>query len=296
MEYFLRHLRLCAACCLAVAASALSQAKIDEDAFDESSSPEPEENVSWPEAEFPAAEQRGQAFQPGQRFDYRAQWGFFRKAGNIVISTASVADAESPQLQVKLETASAGLIRRLYPMNMEASTILDAVNWRVLSDAVSGKIRSSKSSTLALFDYEAKTVNYTDDIEPERSRVKPLPYDITLDYASSILQLRAWEMEVGAHYPLCVNSRGKFYFVEMQVQEIEEIKTEFGRKSCYRIEPVRVFPRSKTFREGGGMSIWITADEQRIPMRVDVRTSVGNARMLLEDYALPEPTDSLVQR
>jgi hypothetical protein len=271
------------------AASSL-RAGFSDDEFDEGSSPDQHDEIVWPQIEFPDAAARGEAFRPGQSFTFRAQWGIFRKAGRIEISTEAAPKSETPGLLVNMETASAGMIRKFYPMTLEATTLLDAQNWRVLRDEVDVKIRSDINRTLAHFDYEDNTINYIDHVEPERNKIRQLPYDITLDYASSILQLRSWDMSVGSRYPMCVNSRGKLYFVELEVMEKETIKTEFGDRACYRIEPVRVVPQSKTFREGGKMSIWMTADAERIPVRLDIKTSVGTARMLLEDYELPNAT------
>lgn len=258
------------------------------DEFDENTVPDTNEELEWPEADFPEADLRGKAFAPGARFDYRAQWGLFRKAGRIAISTQLASNSEDAPVEVRLETASAGLIRSFYSLDLEARTQLDTENWRVIRDEVEGKVRSKENNTLAVFDYENERVVYTDKVEPEFNKIRPLPYDVTLDYASSILQLRSWDLSVGSRYQMCVNTKGKFYFVELEALEMDRIKTEFGYKECFRIEPVRVFPRSKTFREGGKMSIWITADAERIPVRVDVHTSVGTARMLLEEYQLPD--------
>ncbi|MDQ8203127.1 DUF3108 domain-containing protein [Pelagicoccus sp. SDUM812003] len=269
---------------------ASASAGINGDEFDESTEPDVPDEIEWPEARFADPMERGRAFQPGNEFLFRAQWGIFRKAGSIAITveSASHSDQEEESLQVIMETASAGVIRSFYPMDLESRTSLDPREFRVVRDEVDGIVRSKESRTVALFDYDEGKVVYTDELEPERNKIKKLPYDVTLDYASCILQLRSWDLAVGSRYQMCVNSKGKFYFVELEAVEKDRIRTEFGARDCFRIEPVRVFPQSKTFREGGKMAIWITDDAERIPVRVDVKTSFGTARMLLEEYQLAD--------
>ncbi|EDY84688.1 hypothetical protein VDG1235_4321 [Verrucomicrobiia bacterium DG1235] len=267
------------------------------DEFDESTTTSEDDTLDWPEVSFPASEQRGSGFQSGEQFTYRAQWGIFRKAGKIKVSTDQLADetGDTPLFSVKLDTRSDGLIRRIYPLTLISNTTLDAENWRIIRDEVDEKVRSKTSRTLALFDYEENIVDYSDEEDPERNKTRQIPYDVALDYASFILQMRGWEMNIGERYSSCVSTRGKFYFVEMQAMEVETIKTEFGKIDCIRVEPVQVYPESKTLREGGKMAVWYTADDDRVPVRFDVKTSVGTASIRLEDFTLAQP-ENLAQR
>ena len=246
------------------------------------------DDLEWPEAAFPDPGERGHRFLAGEFYKFRAQWGIFGHAGRIEITTDETLQDNVEVFRVNLESASDGFIRKLYKLDLNATTTLDKENWTVLSDKVEGFIRSDAVQTLAEFDYENALMRYEDTRKPQNSKVKRLPYEVTLDYVSSLLELRGWDMGIGDRYQMCVNSRGKFYFVELEVKEREEIKTKFGRRECFRIEPIKVFPKSKTFREGGKMAIWITADDDRIPVRVDLSTSIGTAKMHLEEYTTPE--------
>lgn len=178
------------------------------------------------------------------------------------------------------------MIRKFYPMSLAATTVLDTDNWRMLRNETRGKVRSEESSTVTLFDFERGLMNYEDEVEPRFNRIRELPYDCPIDYASAFLQLRGMDLAVGETYPLFVSTKGKFYYAVLEVMEIEELETDIGDVDCFRLEPVMSYPVSKVFREGGKMSIWITTDERRIPVRFDVKTSVGNASIRLEHYTL----------
>lgn len=258
------------------------------DAFEDDPALRQEDDLEWPEVEFPSATQRGLGFKVGESFEYRAQWGWFRKAGRIAFSTEASSEPDQNALIVKTETASAGMIRKFYPMTLVATTTLDAENWRMVRNETRGKVRSDESATVTLFDFERALMNYEDELEPEYNRIRELPYDCPVDYSSAFLQLRGMDLAIGKTYPMFVSTKGKFYYTVLEVMELEELDTDIGDVECFRLEPISSFPVSKVFREGGKMSIWITNDERRIPVRFDVKTSVGNASIRLEKYTLAE--------
>ncbi|MEM9158153.1 MAG: DUF3108 domain-containing protein [Verrucomicrobiota bacterium] len=245
------------------------------------------ETPTWPEAEFDAPQKRAKAFRPGEIFKFRAQWGFFRKAGKMTIATTK---DENDNIVVSTETNSHGLIRRIYPMWLKAKTVLDPTKLRMVTNIVNGKARSEETESETTFDYEKGVMVHKDKHKPGRNGTKEIPYPVPLDYASALLQMRSWELAEGKVHPLLVSSRGKFYYVELEVKELVKIKSIDGEVEAYLIEPVKAYPQSKLFREGGKFSIWVSADEKRIPLRLDVKTSVGTASMRLEDYKLSKQT------
>ena len=269
------------------------------DSFEEDPSIAQDENLNWPEADFPEASVRGKGFRAGERFEYRAQWGIFRKAGKMVITTESNMIDEEKKLVVTTETSSAGLIRQFYPMTLSATSILDPEHWRMELNRTAGHTRSEANNTLTVFDYERGLMKFEDEAEPVHNKVRRIPYDVPMDYTSSLLQLRGLDLEVGQVYPIFVSTKGKFYYVELKVAEREELDTDVGERMCFRLEPILAYPQSKLFREGGSMSIWISADEERIPVRFDVKTNVGTATMRITEYEAKgsrAPEQSLANR
>lgn len=281
-----------AASCLVLRFSA--DGGIDPSEFQEDDTVHLEDLKDWPEADFPAPEIRGRAFAPGETFTYRAQWGIFRKAGTITISTDQPEGAEDGHLLVKTETESHGLIRAIYPMWLKAVTKLDTKLWRAVYNEVTGKARSDLTETETFFDYSEGVMHHEDKLNPDRNIDKSIPYPYPLDYASALLQIRGWDLEEGKAYPLLVSSKGKFYYVELEVRGIDEVQTPRGKVEALRLEPVKAFPKSKIFREGGSMSVWVSNDEDRIPVRFDLKTSIGIASMRIEDFKLSKRNSDLV--
>lgn len=245
-----------------------------------------DDDLEWPEVSFPAPDARGGGFRHGESFEFRAQWGVFRKAGLLSIRTeSSQVDGENAFL-IHTESKSAGVIRKLYPMDLTALTVLDPDQWRVVRNVTDGKTRSDSNASRTLVDYERSLLLYEDVAEPDRNKIRELPYDCPLDYVSALLQIRGWDLEVGGIYPLLLTSKGKFYYIQLQVSEMETVESDIGDIECFRVDPLGSFPQSKLFREGGKLSIWISADARRIPVRCDVKTSVGTASLRLGSYEI----------
>lgn len=248
-------------------------------------SEQPEEFV-WPDREFPDPKLSNNGFHAGERFQYRGQWGIFRKVAQIVISTESAEHADPSVLIVKTEAQTSGLIKALFPLILEGQSLLQSQEGRILENWVTDKGRSNEKETKTSFDYEAGVMHHEDKLRPERNAVKDLPYPAPLDYASAILQIRGWDLSVGSQHPLFISSNGKFYLIEMETKGIENMATKFGQMDAFRVEPISAYPQSRIFREGGKMAIWISSDERRIPLRLDVKTSFGSASMRLDAFTI----------
>ena len=242
--------------------------------------------IVWPEREFPDPKKTADGFNAGERFQFRGQWGIFRKVAEIVISTEDPNHSNPSLLEVKTEARTTGLIKAAFPLMLKGYTLLDSTEGRILENRVTDEGQSNEKETITRFNFETGKMNHVDKLRPEKNQIKDLPYAAPLDYASAILQIRGWKLEKGSAYPLFISSNGRFYLIEMEAKGTETITTQFGKIEAFRVEPVSAYPQSKIFREGGKMAIWVSADDRRIPLRLDVKTSIGTASMRLEAFTL----------
>ncbi|MAM91706.1 MAG: hypothetical protein CMI15_09535 [Opitutaceae bacterium] len=253
---------------------------------------EQSEQIDWPEREFPNPESIIGGFNEGERFQFRGQWGILRKVGQITIATEPAENGGPGMLLVKTEARTVGFIKALFPLLLKGSALLDTSKGRILENRVTDDGRSNERDANTRFDFDSGLMLHVDNLRPDRSKERPLPYGTPLDYASAILQIRGWQLEPDREYPLFIASNGKFYLIEMKTTGIDSLNTSFGKIDAYRIEPISAFPQSRIFREGGKMAIWISKDHRRIPLRLDLKTSIGTASMRLESFDLN--SDSVV--
>lgn len=241
----------------------------------------------WPEATFPDASMRGGGFAPNESFTFRMQWGFIRRAGTTRISTFVENAANGKEtLIVETRTNSNGLADALYPIELSLKARLDTETWRLIDSSMKGSEGKRLRDMDSVFDYETNIMTHLDRNYADRSGDKDLPYAFPVDDSSAMLQMRGWDLTPGNQYPLLVNSKGKLYYIEMKVAERTSIRSKFGKRDAFRIEPVNAYPEGKLFREGGNFTFWISDDEERLPLRFDVKINIGTLSMTLEDYTL----------
>jgi Protein of unknown function (DUF3108) len=81
-----------------------------------------------------------------------------------------------------------------------------------------------------------------------------------------------------------LNDGGATTEVSVEVQAREEIDTPLGRRWAFRLEPT-VF--GKLYKRKGQMLIWLSDDEQRVPLRIKAMMSVGTITGTLESVSGP---------
>ena len=243
--------------------------------------------IVWPERDVPDPARTANGFKPGEKFQFRGQWGILRKAALLTISTEAT-EAKDTLLLVKTNVQTLGLAKTLFPILFQGQTLLHTEEGRILNSRVTEINRSKETYVKTTFDYETGKMILVDKTRPDRNMSKSLPYPVPLDYASAVLQVRGWDLAQDSRHSFLISSKGKFYLIEMQTKEIETIQTKFGKLEAFRIEPTFALPQSKLFREGGKMSIWISADERRIPLRMDFKISIGTASLRLENFTLSD--------
>jgi len=110
--------------------------------------------------------------------------------------------------------------------------------------------------------------------------------DPVLDYISSVGQVRGLPLEVGKSFPIFVHGGGKFYLVYIDVVRREVKKSVFGKIPSFVLEP-RMKEPTGIFARGGGITMWVTDDEFRLPTRVDIHLGFGTAALILDRYEAP---------
>ncbi len=69
--------------------------------------------------------------------------------------------------------------------------------------------------------------------------------------------------------------------VEVNVTQKEKIKVPAGTFECLKIEPRS--PINKTLlKNNGEMKVWLSNDEKKIPVKIEMKTNIGNIIMKLE--------------
>ncbi|MFY0674326.1 MAG: DUF3108 domain-containing protein [Bacteroidia bacterium] len=138
---------------------------------------------------------------------------------------------------------------------------------------------------------------------PEKGKVKTkkgkeyeIPHD-TWDILSVLYLARNFDydkMQIGDSINMHTFIDNETYPIGLQYAGQEVVKTEVGEVECYKIKPLLI--AGEIFKSESDMTLWVSADENKIPIIIESGISVGRVRAELETYSgLRHKFDSLIE-
>lgn len=204
----------------------------------------------------------------------------------------------SPNYIVKAEAKSQGGIIKFLNIKFQQSieSTVDGENLQILKTAKRDEQDERIRVSEALFDYEEEKVSY---IETDPNNMASPPKVVassvqedTQDIISAIYMLRYKPLVVGETFEMTVSDSGMVYKVPVRVTAREKCKSVLGKKWCFRVEP-EIFGTNRLIEREGDLTIWITDDEERVPIRANINTNIGKVVVKLKNFSQsPEPSQA----
>ena len=227
-------------------------------------------------------------YKAGEKLTYEGNFSKLLLRG-IDVAELSMTVYNSPDKAdyfVQAEARSKGTLLKLFNFSFyqKVESTVDGNSLTILKtvkrDEQGDRVRDSE----AVFDYASDKVIYveTNPKDPQRPprRVASTINDETQDLLSGIYALRRLPFAVGETFTLSVSDSGMVYQVPVRVTGREKQKSILGKVMCWRIEP-EVFGENRMIEQKGDMTIWITDDNRRLPVRSKIETSLGKVEIKL---------------
>ncbi|MGI8883043.1 MAG: DUF3108 domain-containing protein [Pyrinomonadaceae bacterium] len=227
-------------------------------------------------------------YKNGEKLTYEGSFSKLLLRG-IDIADLSFTVYNSPDkedLFIKAEAKSKGTLLKLFSFSFyqKVESTIDADSFNILKtvkrDEQGDRVRDSE----AVFDYDSEKVTYveTNPKDPQRPprRVASTINNETQDLISGLYALRRLPFAVGKTFTLSVSDSGMVYQVPVRVTGREKQKTVLGKVMCWRIEP-DIFGENRMIEQKGEMTIWITDDNRRLPVRSKIETKLGKVEIKL---------------
>lgn len=130
-----------------------------------------------------------------------------------------------------------------------------------------------RDTDFALFNYKSKkvssarkgVVSFTGDIQDVISAIY---YARTLDVKNA---------KPGDVFPLQVYLDGEVYDLQIRYVGKEVIKTDVGKVNAIKVVPMVIADR--VFKEKEGLVLWVSDDENKVPLRVKAELMVGSVKV-----------------
>ena len=119
--------------------------------------------------------------------------------------------------------------------------------------------------------YDRKTKNI-------KEKIIKIPKDVQ-DVLTAIYWFRMQKFSVGDTLFVNIAADGKSYTGKIIIKKKEKIKTIFGEKECFLVIPM--LKGEATFKYSAKIKIWFTADEQKIPVKMESKVTFGSFKIVL---------------
>lgn len=231
------------------------------------------------------------AFAVGEVLEYEAKLsralvgGMVLGGADLTFTVAAAPNGKDYLFLAKV--ASKGTLLKLFRQKFlqKYESTVDRNGFHILKtvkhDEQNSRIRDSE----AFFDYESKQVTYIEtnpeDRERAPRRIASAIREDTLDLVSAIYNLRRLPLAVGKTFELSVSDSGLVYQIPVRVTGRELQNSVLGKVWCLRLEP-EVFGANRLIEDNGKMTVWITEDSRRIPVRAEIFASAGKVEIKLK--------------
>jgi hypothetical protein len=227
-------------------------------------------------------------YKEGESLTYEGKYKRFGLAFSIAELNFTISKLpETEHYLIKSEARSKGTLVSLFNFKFyqHYQSTVDSEELRILKTVKQDVQRSRVRESDADFDYQTKKVVFIetdpkDPTRPPRRVASTIGFD-TQDIVSAVYLLRSKELAVGKTFVFSISDSGLVYDVPVKITARERKKSILGKKWCWRIEP-EVFGDGRMIEQKGSLTIWITDDEQRIPIRAELETKLGDVRIKLK--------------
>lgn len=218
------------------------------------------------------------SFKVGEKLTFRAHYG--------LINAARITMSVDPVMQ-QIGTRKAFLVRTegetlksfdwMYKVRDKFDSYLDEESLAPLRYSMSKRENKYTASDAVIYYHEQKKLR---NLKGEMA----MP-TYTQDIASAIYYARNLDFitaKLNQSFPVDVYLDNKVYNLQFKFIGRETLHTDIGKVRCIKLRPKLVVDR--VFKEDDDMTIWVSDDKNKIPIRVESAIQVGSIKVDITAY------------
>ena len=201
------------------------------------------------------------------------------KAVTERVSSRGVSPDDSLAVRLVGDVVSKGLFPRIagFRFHEHVESMVDSDPFTVLRTSKLEEQGKRVRASEAVFDHQTHKVTWTerDPNQAQAPRISALEFSEPIqDVLTVIYFLRTQKLEVGKTFDVPLSDAGRVYRFSVAVVERKELNTVLGRVNAVRVDPA-LFGENGLVRSRGALSIWITDDSRRLPVRAQLKVDIG---------------------
>jgi hypothetical protein len=230
------------------------------------------------------------AFCVGESLKYRIHYGIIN-AGTVSMNVSkNVTINGKNTFNLKIEGQTLKSFEWAYKVRDKFESWIDLEMYAPLR--YSKTIRENKyfDEDLVIFNHEQNWLKNT-----KGSLLIP---KYTQDISSAIYYLRLLNynnLSIGSKYSIDVYFDNKLYNLDIKYIGKEVINTDIGKLRCIKLKPELIVDR--VFKNKDAMTVWVSDDENKIPIRIQTDISVGSLKVdITKTENLKNPISCVVKK
>ncbi|WKD85170.1 hypothetical protein KCTC32516_00509 [Polaribacter huanghezhanensis] len=221
-------------------------------------------------------------FKKGEWLRYKMSYSGFLKAGNATLSVGTDTIKGKEVFHVTGKGWTTGIIKWFFNVDdtyqsyFDKETIKPYVFKRNINEGGYVINREIK------FNYDTKKATVLDF---KLQTTETFDFNNIQDMMSSFYYLRSRDvsnLKVGDEIALDMFMDAQIYPFKLRYLGEELLKTSFGKIKTLKFRPM--VQAGRVFKENESVTIWITADENKIPIKLKASLSVGSLKAELDAY------------
>lgn len=223
-----------------------------------------------------------QNYQSGEFLKYRIHYGLLN-AGFATLEVKSTNYDGKPHYHIVGEGSSSGAVRAFYKVDDLYETYIDKSTNKpskfVRKISEGGYTRDQ----VITFDHNGKVAKINDR-KAQKVSYKEFTGNVQ-DLLSAFYYLRNLDtndLKTGDYMNVDILMADETYKFRLKILGRETVKTKFGKIKCIKIRPY--VQSGRIFKESESVTMWVTDDENHIPVQIKAELMVGSLKAELHSY------------
>ncbi|HEY3383392.1 MAG TPA: DUF3108 domain-containing protein [Vicinamibacterales bacterium] len=218
-------------------------------------------------------------FRAGERLTYDISWSGHLTAGEAtMVVKERRASFGSMAYYIVAEGRPVGLLARLHSLYYKADTLLDCYALLPQRGSIYSQEGARHRLRITRFDHLGHRAEYEVQTTTNVKSVVAIPRH-TQDALSAVYALRSVPLAPQSRLTMPVCDGGTTYRVTFGIGTAEPVTTPAGTVTALRVTPTVLDEQGHPV--GGRMTVWISADERRIPIKLRVDVAIGSLDLVL---------------
>lgn len=224
------------------------------------------------------------AYNPGEQIEYRVHYGFFNAGEAIMrLSDKYFLVNNKPCFRSEIIGNSKGAFESIVRIRNVWGSYFDTLSFMPQKSFRSIAENKYRRREEVYFDYENKLATIRVENKPDQSiGILPTVQDMVSGYY--FLRLQEYEdLKKNDTIKMMGIFEDKTYNFKILYLGKTEIKTKFGKTKAFVISPI--MPPNNLFKGKNPIKMWISDDQNRIPLKIEAELLLGSLDMDIRTYS-----------